>query len=154
MRKFIIVGLMASTLVPVAAQAQRYDRDERIELRNDRRDIRDERRDLQDARREYRGDVRDARRDWSRDDWRRYRESNRDLYRGGNWRSGYTYRYFAPGVRLDRGYYAPRYTINDYGRYRLPHPGYNQRWIRNYRDVLLIDVRSGRVIDVIRNFYW
>ena len=176
MRKFIIAGLMAATLSPMAAQAQRIDRSERNELRGDRRDIREERRDVRDAyrngdrrdvrqerrelqgaRQELRDDRRDALRDggrnWGRNDWRGYRDSNRDLYRGGNWRSGYAYRYFAPGVRITSGYYAPRYYINDYSRYRLPNPGYNQRWVRNYRDVLLVDIRNGRVIDVIRNFY-
>lgn len=44
--------------------------------------------------------------------------------------------------------------MNDYGRYRLPRPGYNQRWVRHYNDVLLIDTRRGYVIDVIRNLYW
>ena len=173
MRNYIIAGLMASSLVPVAAQAQRFDRSERAELRGDRRDIREERRDLdrayrygdrrdirdergdlRDARREYRRDYREAAHDWGRNDWRGWRDGNRDLYRGGNWHSEYRYRSFSPGIRLGVGYYSPLYYINDYGRYRLPRPGYNQRWIRNYNDVLLVDVRSGYVIDVIRNFYW
>lgn len=175
MRKFIIAGLMATTLVPVAAQAQISPR-ERHELRGDRRDIRQERRDLQDARRngdqrdvrqerrelqgarqEYREDRRDAVRDgrnWGRNDWRGYRDTNRSIYRGGNWNSSYRYQTFRPGVRIGVGYFAPRYYINDYGRYRLPRPGYNQRWVRHYNDVLLVDVRRGYVIDVIRNFYW
>lgn len=173
MRTFMLAGLIAATVMPVAAQAQRIDRDERQELRRDRQDIRQERRDLdraratgdrreireerrelQGARREFREDRRDARRDYGRNDWRGYRQSNRALYRGGNWRSDYRYRTFAPGVRIGAGYFAPRYYVNDYGRYRLPRPGYNQRWIRHYNDVLLIDTRRGRVIDVLRNFYW
>lgn len=173
MRTFMLAGLIAATVMPVAAQAQRIDRDERQELRRDRQDIRQERRDLdraramgdrreireerrelQGARREFREDRRDARRDYGRNDWRGYRQSNRALYRGGNWRSDYRYRTFAPGVRIGAGYFAPRYYVNDYGRYRLPRPGYNQRWVRHYNDVLLIDVRRGRVIDVLRNFYW
>ncbi len=173
MRKYIIAGLMAATLVPAAAQAQWINGRERAELRNDRRDIRQERRDvdrayrsgdprevrqeqreLRGARQEFREDRRDARSDWGRNDWRGYREGNRDLYRGGNWRSDYRYRSFSPGVRIGVGYYAPRYYVNDYGRYRLPRPGFNQRWVRHYNDVLLIDIRSGYVVDVIRNLYW
>ena len=176
MRKYMIAGLIATTLIPVAAQAQISPR-EREELREDRRDIRQERRDvnhayrygderdvrreqrdLQDARQEFREDRRDALRDggrnWGRNDWRGYRDSNRNLYRGYGWQSPNRYQSFRPGVRIGGGYYQPRYYINDYGRYRLPRPGYNQRWVRHYNDVLLIDVRSGYVRDVIRNFYW
>ena len=177
MRNLIVAGLMATSLLPAAAQAQRIDRGEARELRGDRADIRDERRDLnrayrsgdnrdiRDARQEYHGarqeyreDRRDALRDgnrnWGRNDWRSYRDTNRNLYRGGSWRSDNRYRSFNPGVRIGVGYYSPRYYVNDYSRYRLPRPGYNQRWVRHYNDVLLIDVRSGYVVDVIRNLYW
>lgn len=174
MRKTIIAGLLAATLVPVAAQAQ-INPSERRELQRDRQDIRQERRDvdrayrngdprqirqetreLRGARQEYREDYRDARRDghYGRDDWRQYRHHNRDIYRGYGWRSDNRYQTFRPGIRIGVGYYAPRYYINDYGRYRLPNPGWNQRWVRHYNDVLLIDTRRGIVIDVIRNFYW
>ena len=181
MRKLIMAGLMATSLLPAAAQAQYgysgIDRGEARELARDRADIRDERRDLnrayrygdhrdirdaredyREARQEYREDHRDARRDgyrnWGRNDWRGYRETNRNLYRGHGWRSDNRYRSFSPGVRIGVGYYSPRYYVNDYGRYRLPRPGYNQRWVRHYNDVLLIDVRNGFVVDVIRNLYW
>ena len=172
--KAMLAGLIAATLVPVAAQAQ-ISPSERRELQRDRQDIREERRELNRAyrngdpreireeRREYRGavreyrdDRRDALRDgnWGRNDWRQYRYTNRDLYRGGNWRSDYRYQAFRPGLRIGVGYYSPRYYVNDYARYRLPRPGYNQRWVRHYNDVLLIDTRRGIVIDVIRNLYW
>jgi Ni/Co efflux regulator RcnB len=175
MRKTIIAGLLAAALTPVAAQAQyspitpserRELRREREDVREERREldrayrsgnpdrIREERRDLRDARRDYREEYREARRDWGRDDWRYARNQNRELYRGYGWRSPYRYQTFRPGVRLNFGYYQPRYQINDYGRYRLPRPGWNQRWVRHYNDVLLVDVRSGYVVDVIRNFYW
>jgi Ni/Co efflux regulator RcnB len=175
MRKAILAGLLAATLTPVAAHAQYspITPSERRELQRDRADIRDERRDLnrayrngdprqirdaredyREARQEYREDYRDARRDWGRDDWRAYRNGNRNLYRGYGWRSDNRYQSFRSGARIGVGYYSPRYYINDYGRYRLPRPGYNQRWVRHYNDVLLVDVRSGYVVNVIRNFYW
>jgi Ni/Co efflux regulator RcnB len=175
MRKTILAGLLAATLVPVAAQAQYspITPSERRELNRDRQDVRDARRDLDRAyrsgnpyrieqerrdlareRRDYRETYREARSDWGRDDWRYARERNRDLYRGHGWRSDYRYQPFRPGVRIGTGYYSPRYYINDYHRYRLPNPGWNQRWVRHYNDVLLIDVRRGFVIDVIRGFYW
>jgi len=167
MRKLIITALMAATILPSAAVAQsagevrRSERQlqrERQELREarqfgDRRDIREQRRDVREARQEFREDRRDYRQNWRRDDYRGYRQANPRLYDRGNWRSDYGYQTFRPGIRVQRGYYQPRYVIADYGRYRLPHPGYNQRWVRHYNDVLLIDTRRGYVIDVIRAFY-
>ena len=174
MRNTIIAGLIAAFLVPAVAQAQSpITPSERRELYRDRQDIRDERRDLdrayrfggpgqirdareeyRGARREYREDYRDARRDWGRDDWRYYRDRNRNLYRGSGWHSDYRYQAFRPGIRLGTGYYGPRFVIAEPWRYRLPRPGWNQRWVRHYNDVLLVDVRSGIVIDVIRGVFW
>jgi len=169
MRKLIMLGLMAATVLPAAAPASaqsraeiRRDRqelrEERGELRaarryGDRQDIRRERRDVRDARRELREDIRD-RRNWGRNDWRGYRQSNRSLYNRGYWRAPFAYRVFRPGVTIGLGYYGSRYSINDPGRYRLPPAGYGLRWIRHYDDVLLVDVRRGIVVDVIRNFFW
>ena len=176
MRKIIIAGLLAATLTPIVASAQ-VSPDDRRELRRDRqdirgerrdlnqayrtgdrRDIRDERGDLRDARREFRDDRRDAygdrNRNWGRNDWRAYRNTDRNLYRGGNWHSDFRYQSFRPGLRIGLNFFAPQYQINDPWRYRLPRPGYNQRWVRHYNDVLLVDVRRGIVIDVIRGFYF
>lgn len=173
MRKTILLGLMAATLVPSFAQAQVINPSERRELRRDRQDVRQEQRDvkrayrsgdpravrqeqreLRGARQEYREDARDARRDWGRNDWRGYRNTNRNLYRGSGWNAPFRYQSFRPGVRINVGYYAPRYVIADPWRYRLPRAAYNQRWVRHYNDVILVDTRSGRVVDVIRGFYW
>lgn len=170
MRSLITAALLAATaLVPAAAQAQgrgelRRDRqeirEERRELRQaqrfgDRRDIREERRDLREARREYREDLRDYRRnDWRRNDWRDYRQRNRALYAGGNWRAPFGYNSFRPGVRIGAPYYTQRYWISDPYRYHLPRPVGFQRWVRHYDDLLLVDTRRGFVVDVIRGFYW
>ena len=167
MRKLIILGLMAATAFPSAAMAQsrgelrrdRQDiREEQRELnqavrRGDRRDIREERRDVREARQEYREDRQDRNRNWGRDDWRGYREQNRGIYARGNWRAPWRYQTFRPGARIGAGYYGQRYWIADPWRYRLPQAGRNQRWVRNYDDVLLVDTRRGVVIDVIRSFY-
>lgn len=165
MRKFVILAAIAATVLPVAAQAQnreiRRDRQELREERRDlnrayrngdRRDIRRERRDVRDARQDLRQSQRQ--RDWRRDDWRGWRNQNRAIYARGNWRSPYRYTAFRPGVTIQRGYFAPRYYINDWNRYRLPRPGRNLRWIRHYDDVLLVNIRTGRVVDVQRGFYW
>jgi Ni/Co efflux regulator RcnB len=143
MRKIIFAALMAATILPSAAMAQNG------EMRRDRQDIRQDQRDLRNDRR----DVRQDQRDFRRDDWRSYRNTNRNIYARGNWNANFRYRTFSPGIRITSDYYAPRYYINDYARYRLPRPAINQRWVRHYNDVLLVDVRGGRVIDVLRNFY-
>jgi Ni/Co efflux regulator RcnB len=169
MRKIILAALAATVALPAVsapAMAQsirelrrdRQDiREERREYRQalrhgDRRDIRDERRDLNRARREFREDRRD--RAWGRNDWRAYRQGHRNLYARGGWNAPFRYQSFRPGIAIGRPYYAQRYWIADPGRYRLPPAHGYQRWVRHYNDVLLIDSRRGRVIDVIRNFYW
>lgn len=169
MRKIMLAALAATVSIPtlaVPAVAQptrelyrdRQDiREERREYRQalrhgDPRDIRDERRDLNRAQREYREDRRD--RAWGRNEWRGYREGHRALYARGNWNAPFRYQAFRPGLAIGRPYYAQRYWIADPGRYRLPPARGYQRWVRHYNDVLLIDQRRGRVIDVIRNFYW
>lgn len=168
MRRFIITALMATIALPgmASAQSQREVNDSRREVREqqrdlrqayrsgDRRDIREERRDVREARQELREDRRDRNRAWGRGDWRGYRDTNRGLYARGNWRAPFRYNSFRNGGRIAPAYYGSRYYIADPWRYRLPNAGWNQRWVRHYNDVLLVDTRRGIVIDVIRNFYW
>lgn len=156
MRKVMIIALMAATVLPgTAAMAQTR------ELHRDREQIREEQRELRQAQRygdrhdvrEERRDVREAKREY-REDWRDYRREHRHLYARGHWSSPYRYHAFRPGVRIERGYWAPRHVIADPWRYRLPPARGNLRWIRHYDDVLLVNVRTGRVIEVHRNFFW
>ncbi|MEG3087559.1 RcnB family protein [Sphingomonas sp. PB4P5] len=168
MRKLIITALMATMAFPAIASAQsqgevrRSQQDLRQEQRElnraqrsgDRRDIRDERGDVREARQELREDRRDRNRNYGRDDWRGYRNNNRAVYARGNWRAPFRYTQFRSGIRIAPRYYGSRYYITDPGRYRLRNVGYNQRWVRHYNDVLLVDTRRGIVMDVIRNFYW
>ena len=156
MRKIMIMALMAATVLPSAAMAQ-----SRGELRRDRQEIREEQRELRHAQRhgdrhdirEERRDVREARREY-REDWRDYRRSHRNVYARGNWRAPFRYTQFNTGVRLRPAYYGSRYYVSDFHRYRLPAPGRNLRYVRHYDDVLLVNVRNGRVVNVYRNFFW
>jgi len=151
MRNAIIAGLLAATVVPTIAQAQD------AELRHDRRDIRDQRRDVaRDYRdgasmhriREDRRDVRDARREY-RGDWRDYRDRHPDYYRGAAWVGprGYRWHPVTVGYRFDPVFYDRRYWIDPYRYHLRPVLGY-QRWVRYGRDVVLIDVRNGHVLEV------
>lgn len=99
--------------------------------------------------------------DWRRDrryDWRSYRNHNRDYYRLPRYAHPYGYNYgyrrFSIGIVLDNLFYSDRYWISDPWDYRLP-PAYGPyRWVRYYDDVLLVDLRNGRVVDVIYSFFW
>ncbi|HEX8258583.1 MAG TPA: RcnB family protein [Allosphingosinicella sp.] len=167
MRKLIILGLMAATALPSTAvlaqsrgEIRRDYRDLREEQRElnqarrygDRGDIREERRDVRDARRELREDISD-RRNWGRNDWRSYRYSNRSLFSRGHYRAPFRYRSFGIGYRIAPTYFGSSFFVDPY-RYRLPYHGGYLRWVRHYDDVLLVDVRRGIVVDVVRGFFW
>lgn len=157
MRKAILTGLLAAVALPGLAAAQNP------QLRDDRRDIRQEQRDM---RRDYRQgagpgemradrrDVRDARADY-RADWQDYRRSHPDVYRGPAWAGprGYGYRPVGVGYRFRPEFYDQRYWIDPY-RYHLRPIAGAQRWVRYGRDVLLVDTRSGAVIEVNRGFFF
>jgi Ni/Co efflux regulator RcnB len=157
MRKAIILGLLAATISPVAASAQTS------ELRHDRQDVREERRDLRDAqRRGDRDDIRDQRQDLRearqerREDWQDYRRDHRDTYRRPAYVGprGYRYRPVVVGHRFERAYYGRQYIVADPWRYRLPEARGNQRWVRYGNDVVLVNIRNGRVIQVYNGFFW
>lgn len=156
MRRAVIAGLLAATLMPTIASAQ--DR----ELRDDRRDIRQEQRDVRRAERngapdyvvrDERRDVRDARREYH-DDWQDWRRRNPDLYRGPAYVGprGYAYRQVSPGYRFRPEYYDRRYWV-DPSRYHLRPAGPSERWVRYGRDVVRIDIRSGRAVEVFGGFF-
>jgi hypothetical protein len=138
--------------------------------------LREQRRDRREDRRDWRDDRRDDRRDWDRDnrrggrhgwnhdwrrdsryDWQRYRYSNRNIFRRGGYYAPYRnhrYNRLSIGLILSSAFFGQNYWISDPWHYRLP-PAYpGTRWVRYYDDVLLIDVYSGEVIDVIYDFFW
>jgi Ni/Co efflux regulator RcnB len=89
-------------------------------------------------------------------DWRNYRSSNRNHFRVPRYQAprGYSYRRWAPGYRLQPFFYARSYWIMDPWQYRLP-PAYGPyQWVRYYDDVLLVDITTGTVVDVIPDFFW
>ncbi|HYI40698.1 MAG TPA: RcnB family protein [Allosphingosinicella sp.] len=118
-----------------------------------------------DGRGDRYGDRRDSRRSswnhsWrndSRYDWQRYRYSNRNLFRLGGYYAPYrNYRYnrLSIGLVLDSLFYSNRYWLSDPYQYRLPAAPYGTQWVRYYDDVVLVDVYTGEVLDVIHDFFW
>lgn len=143
MRKFILLAALAATAVPSAAMAQRHEiRHDRKEVRHDRRELRQDRHELRRDRHELRRDRHELRRD------RHRRVVYVAPYR--NW----SYRPVNVGYRLRPDFYGSRYYINDYGAYRLARPARFHRWIRYGDDLLLVDIRNGRVLNVIHYRYW
>jgi Nickel/cobalt transporter regulator len=100
-------------------------------------------------------------REWRNDrryDWQRYRYSNRDLFRQPRYYSpygnNYGYQRFGIGIYLDSVFFGSRYRISDPWRYRLPDAQWPYEWVRYHDDVLLVDTRTGYVVDVIHEFFW
>ena len=150
--KFLTAGLIAAMMVPAAAQAQTR------EIRKDRQELREEQRDLRNAqRRGDRGDIREARRD-VRDARQDLRESQRDWRRDTryqNYRAPFRYQQFRVGSTLRANYYAPAYRPAWDSRWGVPRAGRNLTYVRHYNDLLLVNMRSGKVIRVYRNhFRW
>lgn len=143
---------------------RRWDRnrDGRLDRRFDRND--DERLDRRyDQNRDGRLDRTQIGRwtnNWRNDNrynWRSYRERNSNYFRLGRYNAPYrgrNYNRISIGFSLGSGYYGSRYWINDPWQYRLPAAYGSYRWVRYYDDVLLVDMRNGRVVDVIRAFFW
>lgn len=137
---------------------RRWDRnrDDRLDRRYDRdRDGVWDRRDRYDNRTGRRWDNR-----WRNDrryDWWSHRQRYSDVFRLGRYHSPYRdwrYRSVNIGFSLWPLFYSERYWISDPWTYRLPEVWGPYRWVRYYDDALLVDVRSGEVVDVINNFFW
>lgn len=89
-------------------------------------------------------------------DWRRHRHHHHSLFRLGNYWDPYGYRYrnFSIGFNLWPSYYGSQFWVDDPWQYRLP-PTYGPyRWVRYYDDALLVNIYTGQVVDVERNFFW
>lgn len=134
MRKLILLAALAATAASGTAIAQQQHRD----WRHDNRDARHDRRD-------WRHDQRDM------------RHNRRDMHRHNVYVAPYrhwNYRPVTVGYRLQPAFYGTRYFISDYGTYHLRAPGRWQRWIRYGDDLLLVNVRTGRVLQVIHYRSW
>lgn len=165
---------------PAQAQDRQWqDRQWQDRQRQDQRWRDDERRQRQDRdrwRRNY-GDWRDHNdqaygfaerrawadqwnRGWRRDrryDWMSWRSMNRGAYHLPRYYApygGYGYQRFSSGVILDQMFFGQNYWLDDPFAYRLP-PAYGPyRWVRYYNDALLVDLRSGLVVDVVYDIFW
>jgi hypothetical protein len=98
-------------------------------------------------------------RGWRNDqryDWQRYRYANRGVFHLGPYYApyrGYDYRPLEIGIALDSLFYNQNYWI-DPAYYDLPEAPPGAEWVRYYNDVVLVDMETGEVLDVIHDFFW
>lgn len=157
MRKLIFAALAASVLIPVSATAQSGElRRDRQEVQRDRAEVRQDMRrgDQQEARRD-RQELREDSRE-HREDWQQYRRSHQSQFRQGRYAAprGHAWRSVRIGSSLHPAFYTSRYWVNDPSGYRLPRASQGARYVRYGNDVLLINVRTGRVLRVYSGFFY
>ena len=100
-------------------------------------------------------------RGWRGDDrfnWGGYRAQNRYAFHLPRYAAprgwGYGYRRFSPGFTLSSVLFDQGFWIDEPYTYRLP-PAYGPyRWVRYYNDALLVDTRSGYVVDTVYDIFW
>jgi Ni/Co efflux regulator RcnB len=158
MRKILIAALVASALLPAAASAQSA-----REVRHDQREVNQDRRDVRrDVARgkfdEARHDTRELREDRRelQEDWQDYRRTHRSAFRRPKYVAprGLAYRPVTVGAHLAAPFYGRSYWVPEYASFRLPRPGANQQYVRYGSDLLLVNLRTGSVLRVIRNFFY
>lgn len=157
MRKILLAALAVTVLVPSVATAQsgREVRSDRREVTQDSREVRRDvaRGQFNEAQRDNR-ELREDRREL-REDWQDYRRTHRSAFHRPAYNAprGLRYRPVAVGARIAAGFYGRPYWVG-YTNYRLPRPGANQQYVRYGNDVLLVNVRTGRVVRVFSGFFW
>lgn len=144
MRKFLLAAVAATVLVPSMGSAQSA-----REVRQDQREVRHDIR---------KGDHQEAREDQRelREDWRDYRKAHRNVYHRKAYVAprGMRYQTVRVGAQLNRAFYGKPYWVSNYSTYRLPRPGANRTYVRYGNDVLLVNTRTGRVVQVYNGFFW
>lgn len=152
MKRFVAAALAVSLLTgSLVAQARDHDSRDHDRGRHSRHD---DRRGHEHARNHYeRHDRWDDRRAASRAYANGYRAGRYDA--GRYYRpSGYRYYSWHRGARLPAAYYAPRYVVHDYHRYRLYAPPRGHHWVRVDHDVVLAAVATGAVVAVVNGLFY
>ncbi|HEY1900531.1 MAG TPA: RcnB family protein [Steroidobacteraceae bacterium] len=68
--------------------------------------------------------------------------------------SGFAYRAWATGAILPSVFLTDAYFYDNYATLGLAPPPAGYRWVRYGPDVLLVDVRSGRIADVVDGVFY
>lgn len=159
MKKFILLAAVAAIAVPGAAQAQQHEqaRHDRQLARQDQRTVRANREIMRSDRRAVRADrrVASAERNVGRAERNVARADRHEHMTYVAPMRHWTHRPVSVGYRLQAPFYGSRYYITDYSMYDLqaPHSRW-LRWIRYGNDLVLVNVRTGRVMDVVHHNGW
>ena len=73
---------------------------------------------------------------------------------GWQYPRGYSYRRWTIGLLLPHLFLSQSYYFDDYATYGFGPPPYGCRWVRYGPDLLLVDVRTGRIRDVIYGAFY
>jgi hypothetical protein len=98
-------------------------------------------------------------RGWRNDnryDWQRYRYQNRRIFSPGRYFApygGYGYNPLSIGIVLGEAFFGRNYWIDPL-YYHLPPAPPGTEWVRYYDDVVLVDIYTGEVLDVINDFFY
>ena len=68
--------------------------------------------------------------------------------------SGYAYRSWNVGQSLPQLLFGSAYFFTDYAALGLDSPPYGYQWVRYGPDALLVNVRTGEILDVIHNAFY
>ena len=102
---------------------------------------------------------------WDRG-WRNDRRFDFDAFRRDNRQSFHLPRYYGPsgwtqgyrrfglGFSLAPPLWSQGYWIADPWTYRLPEAYGPYRWVRYYDDALLVDLRTGLIVDAVHDLFW
>ncbi len=92
-----------------------------------------------------------------------HRPGNRPIYgwnhhrlRLGQFRypPGYAYRSWGIGQSLPRAFFSSAYYFTDHSALGLDSPPYGYQWVRYGPDVMLVNIRTGEILDVINNVFY
>jgi hypothetical protein len=77
-------------------------------------------------------------------------------YRGGDFRypEGYGYRRWILGQSLPLLFLSPYYFFNDYSALGLDPPPFGYQWVRYGPDLLLVQIGTGRIVDVVYGAFY
>jgi Ni/Co efflux regulator RcnB len=144
MRKLILASITAFVAVPTCLSAQTH------EISKDERTVETRHQALQDA--VQGGDPRTI--ENSARGERKAREElreDRDHFARHHYvapYSNWSYSAVTPGTTLRSRFYGTHYYVADPASYDLRAAKHNQRWVRYGDDLVLVNVRTGRVMEV------
>ncbi|AWM76928.1 RcnB family protein [Phenylobacterium parvum] len=77
-------------------------------------------------------------------------------YRGDPWSPppGFSYRRWSYGEVLPWTWWTPRYRIDSWWVYGLPVPPVGFAWVRLGRDAVMVDLWTGRIVQVAFSLFW